>query len=851
MDHSRIARRQWCCGRLTAVAVLPSRADRWWRRWAVLMGVALVLMFSALPVQAAVEGAVRIGVLAHRGETRALEQWTPTAEFLNARIGQYRFEIVPLDFDAVAPAVRDGAVDFLIANSAYFAELDIRYRLSPIATLRNQHDGEGVAHFGGVIFCRDDHPTIVTLADLKGARFMAVDPGSFGGWYVGWLEMQRQGLKVPGSFAELKFGGTHDAVVLAVRDGVADAGTVRTDTLERMAQEGTIALDRFRILNAQAPTAEFHLQRSTPLYPEWPFAKLAHTPDHVARLVAAALITMPSDTAAALAARCAGWTTPHSYQSVHDCLRELRTGPYEGYGAFTPADVWRQYHLWLIGIALLAGLLGVTALHARRLNTVARRQQQHLQDSDAFLRTAIDALSHPFAVINADTHIIEMANAAYGGAAVVGQACHRVSHRQETPCTGASHPCPLLQVRETGRPAVVQHVHYDSEGALRDIAVYAHPILDAAGRTVRIIEHAIDITERNQAERALKRGAAFEGLIGRISSDFARIDPEGTDAAVARTLATIGTFAGVDRAYIFRFSDDGCCMDNTHEWCAEGVAPQIDRLRNLPVADTMPWLAPRLLAGETVSIPHVAAMPPEARQERDLFEAQAIRSLLIVPTHSSDGIVGFLGFDAVQLNCDWPDDTPRLLRFVGEIIAHTIEKQRVHKALREREERLNLMLEGTDEGLWDWDVVQNQLWFNDHWVRMLGYVPGERVFDYHWWRDHVHPDSLSVIETAMAAYLAGRHKYYEFEYQLRAKCGQWRWVWARGVCVGYDADNQPLRIIGTQRDITERKAAEMQRQETNRHLATATARANELAQKAEMANIAKSQFLANMSHEIR
>lgn len=529
----------------------------------------------------------------------------------------------------------------------------------------------------------------------------------------------------------------------------------------------------------------------------------------------------------------------------------MRIGPYAGYGAFTLADVWRQYYGWLIGMALLSVLLSGTALHAARLNRLSRLQQGCIQESEAFLRTAIDALSQPFAVINAQTHVIEMANQVYGGVAVTGQRCHLVSHRQETPCSGHEHPCPLAQVKATKAPAVVQHVHYDINGALRDIAVYAHPIFDDRGEVVRIIEHAIDVTDRNRAEKALQRRAAFEGLIGRISSDFARIDLAATDAAIDRTLAAIGTHAEVDRVHLFGFQDDGRCMDNTHEWCAEGGSPGMDQMRDLQPADTLPWLVRRLLAGETIRIPEVADLPAAAEKERLFFEARQIRSVLIVPIYSTGGIIGCIGFQMVRRHRDWGAEAERLLRFVGEIIAHALDKQKSHTALREREERLNLMLEGTDEGLWDWDVASNRLRFNDNWVRLLGYRPGERDYGYEWWRANIHPESLPVIETAMADYVAGRHKYYEFEYRLRAASGAWRWVWARGVSIANDGDGRPLRMIGTHRDITERKAAELQLQEMNRHLAETTARAEALAHKAETANVAKSQFLANMSHEIR
>ena len=109
-----------------------------------------------------------------------------------------------------------------------------------------------------------------------------------------------------------------------------DAGTVRTDTLERMAESNLVHMADFRILNEkQAPGFPFRL--STELYPEWPMAALQSTPAELTRRVAAALLAMKSTDPAARSSKSAGWTAPLNYQPVHDCLLDLRIGPYSSY----------------------------------------------------------------------------------------------------------------------------------------------------------------------------------------------------------------------------------------------------------------------------------------------------------------------------------------------------------------------------------------------------------------------------------------------------------------------------------------------------------------------------------------
>ena len=320
---------------------------------------------------------VRIGVLALRGDVRALEQWVPTANYLSEQIPEHHFRIVPLDFEAIGPAVERGEVNFVLANSAIYVTLEARHGISRIATMRNRVGERANTRFGGVIFSRADNEAVQDLDDLRGQHFGAVMSNSFGGWLMGWYELRRQGLEPKKSFASVQFLGTHDAVVYAVLDGLVAGGTVRTDTLERMADEGKLDLARIRVLAARH-YPEFDYLISTDLYPEWPIARVRGTPEALGHQVALELMQMPADSAAALAGEVLGWTVPLDYQPVHDMMRELRVGPYADLGRITPADLWRYYWHWiLLGLLLLMGISGV-ALYIARLNHRLRLTEQDL-----------------------------------------------------------------------------------------------------------------------------------------------------------------------------------------------------------------------------------------------------------------------------------------------------------------------------------------------------------------------------------------------------------------------------------------------------------------------------------------
>ncbi|MCK4629627.1 MAG: phosphate/phosphite/phosphonate ABC transporter substrate-binding protein, partial [Sedimentisphaerales bacterium] len=310
-------------------------------------------------------------MLAKRGMQRCLTKWTPTADYLTETIENADFEIVPLDYEQIYPTVEAGEVDFVIANPSFYVNLEAKYGAGRMATLKNLRQGKVITFFGGVIFTKAGSG-INKLTDLKGKRFMAVEKTAFGGWLVSWKEMKEVGIDPHRDFRALTFGGTHDAVVYAVRDGKVDVGTVRTDTLERMEAEGNIRLEDFRILkhdHIDEKVCEFPFLHSTNVYPEWPFAKTAETPDEIAEQVTAALLSIPVDSDAAKAAICAGWTIPHNYASVHDCLRELRIAPYEDYGKMTITELIRQYWPWLLGAAGVVLTSVAVAIRTRKLNT--------------------------------------------------------------------------------------------------------------------------------------------------------------------------------------------------------------------------------------------------------------------------------------------------------------------------------------------------------------------------------------------------------------------------------------------------------------------------------------------------
>ncbi len=284
-----------------------------------LLGLLLLVVFVGVA-----QAEIKIGVLAKRGAGQAMMQWRATGDYLTTKLGE-PVVIIPLKFTAIEPMVKAGKLDFLLANSAFYVEMERKYGVKAVATLVNSRDGKALKTFGGVILVKADSP-VQSLADLRGKKFMCVRYSSFGGAQMAWRLLLENGIDPQKDFGVFAEGKKHDNVVLAVQNGVMDAGTVRTDTLERMTAEGKIKMEEFRVIHPVVD--DFPFVRSTRLYPEWPMAALAHVDGTKAAQLGAALREMASSDPAAQKAKIVGWSDVADYAPVRDCLQAIR------YGAF-------------------------------------------------------------------------------------------------------------------------------------------------------------------------------------------------------------------------------------------------------------------------------------------------------------------------------------------------------------------------------------------------------------------------------------------------------------------------------------------------------------------------------------
>lgn len=136
------------------------------------------------------------------------------------------------------------------------------------------------------------------------------------------------------------------------------------------------------------------------------------------------------------------------------------------------------------------------------------------------------------------------------------------------------------------------------------------------------------------------------------------------------------------------------------------------------------------------------------------------------------------------------------------------------KSLHESESLWKFAIEGSGDGVWDWNILTDEVKYSRRWKEMLGYSDGDILPANDEWLKRIHPDDSLYVAETMQAYLEGKSEIYVVEYRLRCKDDSYKWILGRGMVVSRGDDGKPVRMIGTHTDITERKQAEMQLQLT-------------------------------------
>ncbi|MFX1418593.1 MAG: PAS domain S-box protein [Promethearchaeota archaeon] len=249
-------------------------------------------------------------------------------------------------------------------------------------------------------------------------------------------------------------------------------------------------------------------------------------------------------------------------------------------------------------------------------------------------------------------------------------------------------------------------------------------------------------TKLIEAKQNFKKKVEFETVISNISSQF--VNPKSIDDAINFSLRKIGTLSKSSRSYLFIFNEDTKTMSNTHEWCAEGVPPQITELQNTPM-EAFPWSINKIKKEEILNIDSIDNLPPEASSEKQEFLRENIKSLIFLPIKIGQRISGFIGFDDIKSSKKWSEDDVNLLKITSDIIGNALTRRDMeqelaeinielkkqiserNKELKESEIKYQKWIKECIIGVWVIDSEYNTTLVNPHMSIILGYLEKEMI----------------------------------------------------------------------------------------------------------------------------
>jgi len=274
------------------------------------------------------------------------------------------------------------------------------------------------------------------------------------------------------------------------------------------------------------------------------------------------------------------------------------------------------------------------------------------------------------------------------------------------------------------------------------------------------------------------------------------------DAAVQLTQAEEGFIALLDQStgqFYLR------AMKNIDEQRAQSI--------RMPVQDSLVGIA----------ITSKKPVRRSAEQDHNMLKISTgflVHSLLYVPIFSRGHPLGVLAVDNRTAARYFGARDEVVLRSLVDYAAVALEnahlydqarreiaeRRRVEAALRESEERYIRAVNGANDGLWDWNLKLDQIYFSPRWKSMLGYGPDEIHDTPQEWMSRVHPDDLPGLEKALAAHIHGDAPHFENQHRMRTQDGSYRWMLSRGLVVR--VAGVPVQLAGSQTDITLTKEAE-------------------------------------------
>ena len=251
------------------------------------------------------------------------------------------------------------------------------------------------------------------------------------------------------------------------------------------------------------------------------------------------------------------------------------------------------------------------------------------------------------------------------------------------------------------------------DGGFRWVEVFARLGLNENDEVTGTYGTLQDVTER-------KRAQDFEDELLQLSLQLTGVHGLEIAAALDMTLKKIGSFLEADRAYLFEFDPDGLTMNNTHEWCNNGVVPEIGNLQKIPCEILPMWMS-KLRNHENIIIYSVKDLPESWTAEREILEPQGIQSLAVIPVSIEGTLIGFVGLDSVFKPKEYQTSEINMLMVWSNMLASLINNERKEMLLDQTRRNYETFFNTIDDFLFVLDEQGNIIHTNKTVIDRLEY----------------------------------------------------------------------------------------------------------------------------------
>src|SRR6202048_871638 len=305
--------------------------------------------------------------------------------------------------------------------------------------------------------------------------------------------------------------------------------------------------------------------------------------------------------------------------------------------------------------------------------------------------------------------------------------------------------------------------------------------------------------------RVVKPVLGIDVVCTKIAVDFQNMRAESVDECVNRNLGLLRGAPGSDCAFLAPLNPEDSTIADVQLARSAFAQCRPEGLTGSGL-EAFPWLKGRLENLRLSELRDTSAPRKEQAAEAAKFAELHIGSALLVALRAQGKPAGFLALAHTMPRGAWDVNLQLLMKLIGTSLATGLERIRIEARLAKLEERTNLSQASANDGLWDFDVENNEVYFSPRWKAMLGYADDDMRGSPDW-RSLVHPDDLSRVQAAIRDHVAGKTPTFESTHRMRHRNGEWRWVSSRATA-RVDKHGRLLRLVGVELDITERKIYE-------------------------------------------